>query len=76
VTSQRSEAEAEAAYRALAGKYAAQLGGKPHFIHRVDLGAKGTYYRALVGPYASGNEATEVCSSLKAAGGQCIIQRK
>lgn len=75
VTSQRSEAEAEAAFRALAGKYGAQLGGKPHFIHRIDLGAKGTYYRALVGPYASGNEATELCSSLKAAGGQCIIQR-
>ena len=75
VTSQRSEAEAEAAFRALVGKYGAQLGGKPHFIHRVDLGAKGTYYRALVGPFASGNEATEVCSSLKAAGGQCIIQR-
>jgi len=75
VTSQRSEAEAEAAYRALVGKYGAQLGGKPHFIHKVDLGAKGTYYRALVGPYASGNEATEVCSTLKSAGGQCIIQR-
>lgn len=75
VTSQRSEAEAETAYRALLGKYGAQLGGKPHFIHRVDLGAKGTYYRALVGPYASGNEATELCSSLKAAGGQCIIQK-
>ncbi|MCK9915270.1 SPOR domain-containing protein [Microbacteriaceae bacterium K1510] len=75
VTSQRSEAEAEAAFRTLVGKYGAQLGGKPHFIHRIDLGAKGTYYRALVGPYASGNEATELCSSLKAAGGQCIIQR-
>jgi len=75
VTSQRSEAEAEAAFRSLVGKYGAQLGGKPHFIHKVDLGAKGTYYRALVGPYASGNEATELCSSLKAVGGQCIIQR-
>lgn len=75
VTSQRSEAEAEAAFRALQAKFGAQLGGKPHFIHKVDLGAKGTYYRALVGPFASGNEATELCSSLKAAGGQCLIQR-
>lgn len=75
ITSQRSEAEAEAAFRALVGKYGAQLSGKPHFIHRVDLGAKGTYYRALIGPYSSGNEATELCSSLKAAGGQCIIQK-
>jgi len=75
VTSQRSEAEAQAAFRSLQGKYAAQLGGKPSFIHRVDLGAKGTYYRAMVGPYGNQNEASELCASLKAAGGQCIIQR-
>jgi hypothetical protein len=75
VTSQRSEAEAQAAFRSLQGKYAAQLGGKPSFIHRVDLGAKGTYYRAMVGPYGNQNEASELCASLKAAGGQCIIQK-
>lgn len=75
VTSQRSEAEAQAAFRSLQAKYAAQLGGKPSFIHRVDLGAKGTYYRAMVGPYGNQNAASELCASLKAAGGQCIIQK-
>ena len=44
-------------------------------IHQVDLGAKGTYYRAMVGPFASANEANELCASLKAAGGQCLVQR-
>jgi hypothetical protein len=29
----------------------------------------------MVGPFASANEAGELCSSLKAAGGQCIVQR-
>jgi hypothetical protein len=44
-------------------------------IKRVDLGDKGIYFRAMVGPFASGNEASEVCSSLKSAGGQCIVQK-
>jgi SPOR domain len=39
------------------------------------LGDKGIYFRALVGPFASSGEAGELCSSLKAAGGQCIVQR-
>jgi hypothetical protein len=75
VSSQRSEAEAQSAYRSLQGKYPNQLGGRQAQILRVDLGAKGTYYRALVGPFASAGEAAELCSSLKAAGGQCLIQR-
>ena len=52
-----------------------QLGGAQPLIHKVDLGAKGTYYRAMVGPFANASEAGELCSSLKAAGGQCLIQR-
>jgi cell division protein FtsN len=42
----------------------------------VDLGAKGVYYRALVGPFATADEAAAMCSSLKAAGGNCIAQKK
>ena len=41
----------------------------------VVVGAKGTYYRAMVGPYGNQNAASELCASLKAAGGQCIIQK-
>jgi hypothetical protein len=75
VSSQRSEAEAEAAFRALQAKYPQELGGRQPMVRRADLGAKGVYYRALVGPFASGEQATELCSKLKAAGGSCIIQR-
>ena len=75
VTSQRSEAEAQTAYQALQGKYGSVLGGRSMFVHKVELGAKGTYYRAMVGPFASQAEASQVCSSLKSAGGSCLIQR-
>jgi len=75
VSSQRSEADAQAAFRSLQSKYPGQLGGKQPLIHRVDLGAKGVYYRAMVGPFATGGEASQLCSSLKAAGGSCIIQK-
>lgn len=75
VTSQRSEADAQAAYRSLQGKYPNVLGGKPLMIKRADLGSKGVYYRAMVGPFASSGEASALCANLKAAGGQCIVQR-
>jgi hypothetical protein len=70
-----AQAEAEAAFRGLQAKFPSQLGSRQHFIHRVDLGAKGIYFRAMVGPYTNAGEANELCASLKAAGGQCLIQR-
>jgi hypothetical protein len=75
LSSQRSEAEAQASYRSLQAKFPSQLGGQSPIIKRVDLGAKGVYYRAMIGPFASSGEADQFCSGLKAAGGQCLIQR-
>jgi cell division protein FtsN len=75
VSSQRSEADAQAAFHSLQAKFPNQLGGREAVVRRADLGAKGTYYRALVGPFASAEEAAGMCSSLKAAGGNCLVQR-
>jgi hypothetical protein len=75
VSSQHSEAEAQAAYRALQAKFPQQLGGRHVVFRRADLGDKGVYYRALVGPFATAEQATTFCSSLKAAGGSCFTQR-
>jgi hypothetical protein len=75
LSSQRSEAEAQASYRSLQSKFPDQLSDRSVTIRRVDLGAKGIYYRALVGPFASSDEAAQFCSDLKAAGGQCLLQR-
>jgi SPOR domain len=75
VTSERSESKAQAVFRALQAQYPNQLSGRQPIIRRADLGAKGTYYRALVGPFASAEEAAGLCSGLKAAGGNCVLQR-
>jgi hypothetical protein len=75
VSSQRSEADAQASYRALQSKFPSVLGPHSSLVKRVDLGGKGIYYRAFAGPFASSEEAAQVCGSLKSAGGQCFIQR-
>ncbi|MDB5654962.1 MAG: Sporulation related protein, partial [Tardiphaga sp.] len=75
IASQRSESEASSSFRALQGKYPSVLGSRTALIKRADLGEKGTYYRAMVGPFASSEEAAQMCGSLKSAGGQCVVQR-
>jgi hypothetical protein len=74
VSSQRSEADAQAAYRSLRSRYSNVLGDHSHVIRRADLGSKGVYYRAMVGPFASRDQAIQVCGNLKAAGGDCVVQ--
>jgi hypothetical protein len=75
VSSQRSEADAQASYRALQGKFPSVLGSRAPLIKRADLGDKGVYYRAMAGPFASSEEAAQVCGNLKTAGGQCVVQK-
>jgi hypothetical protein len=75
VSSQRSEADAKASFKALAARYPNVLGSRHSYISRADLGSKGVYYRTLVGPFASADQAAAFCTSLKAAGGQCLIHR-
>jgi SPOR domain len=75
VSSQRSEADAQASYKALQNKFPSVLGSHTSVIKRADLGDKGVYYRAMVGPFNSSDEASQFCGSLKSAGGQCVIQR-
>ena len=62
-------------FRAMQARFPTQLSGREPVIRRADLGEKGIYYRALVGPFASTEEAAQLCSSLKAAGQNCIVQR-
>ena len=75
VSSQRSEADAQATFRTLQGKYPDVLGSHQPLIRRADLGEKGVYYRAMVGPFGTPEEASQFCGSLKTAGGQCVVQR-
>ncbi|MBN9039979.1 MAG: hypothetical protein BGP05_21265 [Rhizobiales bacterium 62-47] len=75
VSSQRNEADARASFKALQAKFPSSLASRSPLIKRADLGAKGVYYRAMVGPFASSDEASQFCGGLKSAGGQCVVQR-
>ena len=75
VSSQKTEADAQSSFKAIQSKYSEVLASKPSTIRRADLGDKGVFYRALVGPFGTTDEATQFCVNLKAAGGQCIVQR-
>ena len=75
LTSERSAAEARASFRALRAKFPNQLGGREPIVRRTDLGAKGIYYRTMVGSFASMEKAAGMCRTLKAAGGNCLVQR-
>jgi hypothetical protein len=75
VSSQRSEEEAQSSFRDLQAKYPDLLGARTPIIRRADLGAKGIFFRAMVGPFTSADQATELCSNLKAAGGSCLVQK-
>jgi hypothetical protein len=75
VSAQKTESDAQSSYRALQQKYPGVLGGREATIRRADLGDKGIYFRAQIGGFASAAEATNFCDSLKASGGQCIVQK-
>ena len=74
LSAQRSEAEAQAAFRTLQAKYSV-LNGREPLIRRKDLGEKGIFYAAQVGPFGVKNEADQVCETLKASGGACFVQK-
>ena len=70
LSSQRSEADASASLRSVQS----QLGGllsAPLEIRRVDLGAKGIWYRVVM-PTGSFQDATQSCARIKANGGDCV----
>jgi hypothetical protein len=76
VSAQRTEAEAQSSYQSLQSKYPSVLGSRNANIKRVDLGDKGgVFFRAQVGSFATSEQATAFCNSLKDAGGQCIVQK-
>lgn len=75
VSSQKSEADAMGSWKVLQGRYPQLLGSYNATVRRADLGERGIYYRAQVGPFASRDEATNLCNALQAQGGTCIVTR-
>jgi SPOR domain len=75
VLSQHNKEGLQSSFHALQAKYPKLLGGREPTVRRADLGAKGVYYRAMVGPFVSAEQANELCSNLKAAGASCVVQK-
>jgi cell division protein FtsN len=75
LASARSASAAHTSFRVLRAKFANELGGREPIVRRVSLGVRGIYYRAMVGPFSSMEKAVGMCKTLKAAGGECVIQK-
>src|SRR5690606_17565049 len=61
VTSQRSEADAQASFKSLQQQFPSVLGNRSPVIRRANLGDRGTYYRAQI-PFSSQSAASEFCA--------------
>lgn len=72
VTSQPSEGDAQASYRALQNKYPSVLGSQSPVVARANSKSGAVTYRAGVS-FGSSAEAAQFCHNYQAAGGQCWI---
>jgi cell division protein FtsN len=68
----KSPADADAAWKTYSAKHAGTLSGYSKDVQRVDLGAKGTWYRLRVGSFADKSSAAALCAKLTAEGGACF----
>lgn len=76
LTAQRTEAEAVAAFNAIKQRNPAVLGSYNPMVARADLGPdRGIFYRAMV-PASNQSDASNLCIQFKAAGVDCIVQRR
>jgi hypothetical protein len=68
LSSQKSRMDALKAFADLQQKYGDVLSSKTPDVQEANLGDKGIWYRAVVGPPVSRDAASGICSQLKAAG--------
>ncbi len=68
LSSQKSRLDALKVYADIQQKFGQVLSNKPADVQEANLGDKGVYYRAVVGPPGSRDAASNLCGQLKAAG--------
>lgn len=68
LSSQKSRMDAMKAYAGMDQKYRDMLTSSTFDVQEVDLGEKGVWFRAVVGPPRSFDGAKKVCEDLKSAG--------
>jgi hypothetical protein len=71
LSSQKSEGDAQESLRATERRMAGMLNGASLEVRRVDLGAKGVWYRVVL-PVRSFQDATQTCAAIKSNGGDCV----
>src|SRR5262249_2108484 len=74
LSAQRSEAEAQMAFRTLPAKYSV-LNGRALLIRRKDQGERGIFYAAQVGPCSLKSNADQLGELMKCGGRRCFVQK-
>jgi cell division protein FtsN len=69
----KSQADADAAWKAYKAKHAALLAGYGADVQKADLGDKGTWYRLRIAGFADQGGAQATCDRLKSDGGGCFL---
>ncbi|WP_421862707.1 SPOR domain-containing protein [Parvibaculum sp.] len=72
----REEGAAQTAWASLQKKHPSVLGGHALDIEKADLGDKGTFYRIRAAGFETKAAAQSACSSLKAAGQDCLVKSR
>jgi len=71
----KNQADAEKDWKKISKKYGSRLSGKSHYIVKIAIDGKGTFYRLQAGGFASKEAADKFCSGLSAAGQSCMRAR-
>jgi hypothetical protein len=74
IASQPTVESAQSSYADLQRRYGSVLSGRTANIVKAEIAGKGTFYRVRV-PAKSRNDAINLCTSYKAAGGNCFVSR-
>ncbi|TIO50705.1 MAG: SPOR domain-containing protein [Mesorhizobium sp.] len=74
IASQPTVESAQSTYQDLQRRYGSVLSGRKANIVKAEIAGKGTFYRVRV-PAQSRNDAINLCTSYKAAGGTCFVSR-
>jgi len=74
IASQPTIESAQSSYQDLQRRYGSVLAGHTANIVKAEIAGKGTFYRVRV-PAQSRNDAINLCTSYKAAGGNCFVSR-
>jgi hypothetical protein len=74
LSAQRTEEEAQSAFRTAQAKYSV-LAGYQMLIRKKDQGKRGVFYATQVGPLPR-DEANDLCNRIKSARGNCFVQTR